>query len=407
MTATDAKPHKERIRKIIHLDLDAFFCAVEEQLDPALAGKAFAVGGAAGERGVISTCSYPARRFGVHSAMPTGQALRLCPDLILVRGHYAEYSKASHGTMEILENLTPLVEQISIDEAFIDVTDLPDSGKVIALGIQSQVRVKMGLPCSLGVASNKLVAKIANNIGKSENRSGSPPCAIKVIPPGGEAAFLAPLPVGELWGIGPKTAEQLHRMGILTIGDLAAKPEDWLDTHIGDYGRSLGRHARGIDHREVMTSHDTKSISNEVTFSKDVKDRQELLLTLRRLSDKVGSRLRADGFLASTVRIKIRWSDFSTFTRQITLADDFDQDSIIYEAALGLFNGIWQKGTPVRLLGVGVSSLHPFAVQLNLWETKTERERRLLRAVDDIRTRFGKDVIQRAARIKKTPPAGK
>jgi DNA polymerase-4 len=405
MVVSAGKPDAERFRKIIHLDLDAFFCAVEELLDPSLAGKAFAVGGATGERGVISTCSYPARRYGVRSAMPTGQALRLCPGLLLLRGHYNEYSKYSRKTMEILENLTPLVEQISIDEAFIDVTDLPQRAEEIARDIQAKVKAELGLPCSLGVASNKLVAKIANNIGKSEVKTGRPPCAVKVVLPGQEAAFLAPLPVGELWGIGPKSAEHLHKLGIRFIGELASKTDDWLNTNIGDYGRSLARHARGIDHREVMTSHDTKSISNEVTFSRDVTSRAELLATLRRLSDKVGSRMRRDGFLASTVRIKIRWPDFSTFTRQATLTEDFDQDSIIYEAALGLLNGIWQEGMPVRLLGVGVSNLHPFAVQLSLWETKTERERRLLKAVDDIRERFGRDMIQRATRLKNTTPS--
>ncbi|MCE5209239.1 MAG: DNA polymerase IV [Chloroflexi bacterium] len=405
MTAAETREDKKRIRKIIHIDLDAFFCAVEELLDPSLAGKAFAVGGAAGERGVISSCSYPARRFGVHSAMPTGQALRLCPELILVHGHYAEYQKASRKTMEILEDMTPLVEQISIDEAFLDMTDLPESGRVIALYIQSMVKTKVGLPCSLGVASNKLVAKIANNRGKSENRTGSPPCAIKVIPPSEEAAFLAPLPVDELWGIGPKTAAHLNKLGITTIGDLAAQADAWLDTHFGDYGHSLSRHARGIDHREVVNFHDTKSISNEVTFSQDVHDEQELHATLRRLSDKVGSRLREDRFLASTVRIKIRWPDFSTFTRQVTLDEPFDQDSIIFEAALGLFNGIWQKDQPVRLLGVGAGNLQAFAVQMNLWETRSDRERRLLKAVDEIRDRFGKDVIQRGTRLtKKSTP---
>lgn len=392
---------QDRVRKIIHIDLDAFFCAVEELLDPSLKGKAFAVGGAPDQRGVVSSCSYPARRFGVHSAMPTAQALRLCPGLILVRGNYAEYQKASNGTMDVLHAITPMVEQISIDEAFLDVTDLPDEGRIIALQIQSEIKQKVNLPSSLGVATNKLVANIANNLGKSEHRGEGPPMAVRVVTPGQEATFLAPLNVSELWGIGPKTAAALKQAGIHRIGDLAACSEHWLLNRFGKSGISIHRHAKGIDRREVVSSHDTKSISNEVTFSKDLCSEEELKECLRKLSDKVGRRLRKAGFTAKTVRIKVRWPDFSTITRQLTLSEAFDQDSIIYETSHELFNLLWRKGMPVRLLGVGVSQLQSQVVQLNLWETETEKERRLLQAVDSLRDRYGSEVLKRGTRLKR------
>ena len=388
--------NKKPYRKILHIDLDAFYCAVEELLDPSLRGKAFAVGGLPDERGVVSSCSYPARRYGIHSAMPMAQALRRLPRLIVVHGHYSDYSQASHRTMEILENITPLVEQISIDEAFLDVTDLPEDGRVIAEGIQRSIFQEVKLPSSLGVAQNKLMAKIANNIGKASHRGDGPPMAIKVVSPGSEADFLAPLPVKELWGIGPKTAARLESHGILTIGDLAALPEKWLVEAFGVSGASLYRHARGIDTRPVSLSHDTKSISNEVTFSKDIRDIVVLKDNLRRQAEKVGRQLRKAELIATTVRIKLRWSDFSTLTRQETLSEPFDQDSVIFNTAWTLFEKTWIPGKPVRLVGLGVSNLQQKAIQLNLWETDGERERRLLTALDDLRDRYGKDVIRRA-----------
>ena len=388
-------------RKILHVDMDAFFCAVEEQLNPQLKGKAFAVGGSPQGRGVVASCSYPARVSGVRSAMPMARALRLCPGLLVVRGSYRAYDEASRKVMEILGRFTALVEQVSIDEAFLDVSDLPESGLVIAARLQTLVDRELGLPCSFGVATSKLVAKIANNIGKAEHRGSGPPRAIKVVPPGEEAAFLAPLPAQELWGIGPKTAARLEVLGIKTIGAIAAQNEAWLAAHFGEFGHHLHRHARGQDERPVVTFHDTKSISNEVTFSKDIQDESELRECLRGLAEKVGGRLRKAGFCASTVKIKLRWPDFSTHTRQVTLNDPFDQDSVIFEAALGLFRSLWQPGRAVRLLGVGVSGLQGEVYQPSLWETASDRERRLLAALDALRERFGRDVIQRGARLQK------
>src|SRR5690606_6228694 len=263
-------PERRMHRTILHLDLDAFFCAVEEQRNPALRGKPFAVGGRPDSRGVVSSCSYPARRFGIHSAMPMARAIRLCPDLIIIEPHFGEYRRASREVMARLGALTPLVEQISIDDAFLAVTGLPGTPPAIAQGLQATIRDELGLPCSFGVATNKLVAKIANNVGKASAKGDGPPNAIHVVPPGEEAAFLAPLPIEELWGVGPKTAARLRQLGVQTIGDLARWPERELARMFGKHGADLARRARGIDERPVETEHETKSVSKEITFARDV-----------------------------------------------------------------------------------------------------------------------------------------
>lgn len=279
-------------RKILHLDLDAFFCAVEEQRDPSLRGKAFAVGGRLDQRGVVSSCSYAARRFGVHSALPMSQALRLCPHLIVVPTHFPAYQEASQRVMAILHDLIPFVEQISIDEAFLDVTMLPEAAETIARTLQANIRDERGLPCSLGVATNKLVAKIATNMGKAQVKRDDSPNAVLVVPPSQEAAFLAPLPVQELWGVGPKTAEQLGRLGMRTIGDIARWPEADLVKRFGKHGAELSHHARGQDDRPVESESETKSVSRETTFVQDIRDAVTLKRTLRYLCDKVGHHLR-------------------------------------------------------------------------------------------------------------------
>jgi DNA polymerase IV len=215
-------------RTILHFDLDAFFCAVEELQNPELKGKPFTVGGAADSRGVVASASYPARVFGVRSAMPMGQAKRLCPELLVVPARHKLYSEYSGRVMALLHELTPLAEQLSIDEAFLDVTGIAGSGDSIARQIQLTIRSKLGLSCSLGVASNKLVAKIANNMGKARNKSGLSPGAIELVSEGKEAAYLAPMPVIELWGIGPKTAEQMKGLGIYSIGDIARQNEQFM-----------------------------------------------------------------------------------------------------------------------------------------------------------------------------------
>lgn len=386
-----------RVRKIIHLDLDAFFCAVEELHQPDLRGKAFAVGGRPESRGVVSSCSYAARAFGVRSAMPMSRALRLCPELMVIPGNYPAYSQASHQVMDILRRSTALLEQISIDEAFMDLSDLPKDGRILAEEIQAAIHRECHLPCSLGVATNKLVAKIANDFGKSSHRgSGTYPNAITVVTPGEEAAFLSRLPAQALWGIGPKTGARLAEFGILTIGQLAQAPVGLLDREFGKYGSELVLRARGIDDSPVVTEHDVKSISQEITFSHDVRDEAKLHRKLRDLAEQVGYRLRQDSLTASTVRIKVRWDDFTTLTRQTTLSQPTDQDGIIFETAARLFDHLWlPEQKLVRLIGVGVSGLNPHVHQLSLWDTPTEKERRLLDAVDTLRARYGKKIVRR------------
>ena len=389
-------------RKILHLDLDAFFCAVEELRDPGLRGKAFAVGGRPESRGVVASCSYAARQFGVHSAMPMAQALRVCPGLIIISPRHGAYGIVSQKVMEQLSQLTPLVEQVSIDEAFMDVSDLPEEGRILAERLQATINRELKLPCSLGVSTNKLVAKIATDVGKASNRGTNPPNAITVVPPGQEAAFLAPLPTRSLWGVGPKTAKRLAEIGILTIGQISSQPESLLVSHFGKNGLDLVRHARGIDDSPVITTHAVKSISQETTFERDITDGTALRRTLKTLSEGVGSRLRQENLSGSTIRLKLRWANFTTLSRQVTLSQPTDQDGVIYETACNLFDQTWTDRRAVRLLGVCASGLGNAARQLNLWDANLEKEHRLLEAVDGLRQRFGAEVIQHASHIE--PP---
>lgn len=382
-------------RIILHLDLDAFYCAVEENQIPKLRGVPFAVGGKPGERGVVSSCSYAARKFGVRSAMPMARALRNCPGLIVVPPRHRLYSEVSKKVMEHLGKLTPLVEQISIDEAFLDISALPDPPERIARGLQTGIRDELNLPSSIGIAPNKLVAKIATEVGKKTARGDQPPFALTIVSSGMEAEFLAPLPVDMLWGIGPKTSARLNELGIQTIGDIASWPEAELVRLFGENGRDMARHARGQDDRPVLTEHEIKSISQEVTFSRDVRDDRSIEKTLTDLSAQVGRRLRKYNLAGSTVKLKIRWPDFTTPTRQVTLPSPIDQDDEIVETALGLLRKIRKPGQAVRLIGVGISGLGAPIRQLGLWEAGTEKERKLQEVLDELHEKYGKDAIKR------------
>jgi DNA polymerase IV len=391
-------------RTIIHIDLDAFYCAVEENLDPSLQDLPFAVGGRPDQRGVVASCSYAARKFGVRSAMPMSRALNLCPNLIIVPHNFRDYHDASHLVMKILHNVTPLVEQISVDEAFLDISGLPQSGTEMAKDLQAKINDELNLPCSFGVATNKLIAKIANNIGKVEASSNTdgPPNAIKVIPPGKEAEFLAPLPIRELWGIGPKTAEKLHRMHIGIIGELAQVPERELIRRFGKLGAEMALRSKGIDGRSIQTEHDPKSISKEITFTQDTSDAEALHRVLRKLSDEVGWRLRHDGLRGSTVRIKFRLSDFTTMTRQTTLTHPINQDDELYNIALKLFEKHCPPGKMLRLIGVGISGFDTAARQLDLWETEdSKKNRQLQSALDQLKDRFGENAIRRGSTLRR------
>jgi DNA polymerase-4 len=331
--------------------------------------------------------------------MPMGRALRLCPQLLIVPAHHQAYGVVSKQVMAILHNLTPVVEQISIDEAFLDVSDLPQSAEMIARQLQQQIRVELGLPSSLGVASNKLVAKIANDIGKSAAKSDGSPNAIQVVPPGQEAEFLAPLPTQALWGVGPKTAERLADLGLLTIGDIAHWPEADLARRFGKNGRELAQRAKGLDDRPVETEGETKSISQEVTFSQDVTDGDRLRSTLRHQAEQVGRRLRQAGLNGTTIRLKIRWPDFTTLTRQLTLNQPTNQDAAIYAGVLPLFEKVWSPGKAVRLIGVGVSGFGA-PRQLGLWEVEQQEQERLQSTLDDLRERFGDSILRRGSDLR-------
>jgi len=379
------------------MDLDAFFCSVEELLDSSLQGKAFATGGSSDGRGVVTSCSYAARLHGVHSAMPMKKAMRIYPLLITVKGHYDSYSRFSRRVMDILKDVTPLVEPISIDEAFLDVSDLPQHPKNIALSLQKEIWKKTALPCSIGVASNKLVAKIATNIGKSNHHQPTPPMAIKVIPPGQEESFLKALPIREMWGIGPKSEKLLNDFGIVTIGDIQGIQVEKLKKLLGNFAYTLKKRALGVDNRKVENNENVKSISNERTFFNHLKTKREILSVLKGLSEKVGWRLRKRGLSGRTIRLKIRWPNFDTITRQITINQPTNHDSIIYSSVKALFEEAWVEEKSVRLIGVGVCKLESDFHQLSLLDNIFEKEDMLLEAIDSLHERFGREIIYRGS----------
>ncbi len=389
-------------RTILHIDLDAFFVSVELLDRPELRGKAVAVGGPADQRGVISSASYEARKFGVHSALPTRTAFQLCPDLILLPARHAHYAKHSHHVMTMLHEITPQLEQISIDEAFLDIsgTELRyGAPEKLARYLHARVREEFGLPCSIGVASNKLVAKIATEQAK--------PDKVRLVPAGEEAAFLAPLPIRALWGVGPKTAEILKGLGIDTIGQIAQTRSELLAYRLGKNGADdLLRRARGVDESPVESERETKQISQETTFARDVIDTAHLRATVLELSEGVGLHLREAGYSARTIAIKFRYGDFSTFTRQITLPQPVDLDQDIFEHAWALFEVNWNK-RPVRLVGVAARQINPAARQLDLFESQDDRQDRLTRTVDEIRHKYGTDALKRATTLPRPKKAKK
>ncbi len=385
-------------RRILHIDLDAFYCAVEEQRDPNLKGKPFAVGGRPDQRGVVASCSYAARKYGVRSAMPMAQAVKVCPDLIIVRGNFSDYGEASGNVMDHLRSLTDQVQQISIDEAFLDITNLPESSQHIAENLQQHINSNFGLPCSIGIAANKLVAKMASDYGKVERGfSDRPPIAIYIVIAGHEADFLAPLPVDALWGVGPKTAEKLNEMNITTIGDLTQVPEEELTKRFGKWGYAIVKRAQGIDESPIVLKHVAKSVSQERTFAEDVRSEDTLIETIEKLSSRISKRLKKKHVQGTTIKIKLRWSDFSTITRQMTLAQPTNDVETISSHATALLKKEWEIGEPIRLIGVGVSNLAP--EQLSLWDQalkveKDETGEQLDSAIRALRDKFGDEVVK-------------
>jgi len=343
---------------IIHADLDAFFASVEQLDNPELRGQPVVVGGPPQSRGVVAAASYEARAFGIHSAMPMVTALRLCPEAVRVSPRFQRYAEISRRVMEIFRRFTPLVEPMSLDEAFLDVTAAvehdPDRQSIegIARAIKERVRAEVGLTVSVGAASSRSVAKIASDMDK--------PDGLVLVPSGTERRFLAPLPVRNLWGVGPKTAERLAEESVTTIGELAERSEEWARGLFGGRGADLLRLARGIDDSPVVVEHETKSVSSETTFARDIGDPEALEASLRELARGTTERLQRHGLKGRTVRVKLRLADFTTFTRQTTLAHPTDAfDDIYREAARLLAREVAPKGRRFRLLGVGVSGFRP------------------------------------------------
>jgi DNA polymerase-4 len=378
-------------RTILHVDLDAFFASVEQRDRPELRGRPVIVGGAGGEdaRGVVSAASYEARVFGVHSAMSLREAYRRCPHGVFLPVDGRRYQAASREVMAILRRFTPQVEPISIDEAFLDVTGsaaLFGDGSSIASRIKDAVRSEVGLTVSVGVASTKLVAKIASDLRK--------PDGLVVVPRGEEAAFLKPLSIGRLWGVGEKTATALAEYSVRTIGDLAALPPDLLVRRFGKHGASLVDRARGIDPDPVHDGDPAKSVGHEHTFDVDSSDPEVIERTLLAMADGVAGRLRSAGVRAGTVTVKIRDSGFHTITRQRTLAEPTDMTEPIFRAALELARPE-VRGKRVRLLGVTASSLGE-REQLALFESVEPKRRRAVEAADRLRRRYGERAVTRA-----------
>jgi DNA polymerase-4 len=344
------------------MDLDAFYAAVEVLRRPELQDEPVLIGGSPEGRGVVMTASYKARESGVRSAMPMARALGLCPRAIVLPADHREYRRRSRQVMAILGEFSPLVEQMSIDEAYVDLTGQIKSWNEaadVARLIQRRIDDEEGLSASLGVASNKLVAKVASDRDK--------PGGLTVVPQGDETTFLAPLPVRVLWGIGPVTAARLAKMGVRTVGDLVRLSEDELRARFGRHGGGMFRQARGIDRRPVVVEREAKSVSQETTFSRDVSDVDELLKRLERLSEGVARRLQRSKLAAGTVAIKLRYADFSTLSRQMTLAVPTDDAGVIFQTAKILFVRTWQRGRSVRLLGVAGRHLSTPIGQLPLF----------------------------------------
>ncbi|MGH9041071.1 MAG: DNA polymerase IV [Acidimicrobiia bacterium] len=370
------------LRSILHVDLDAFYASVEVLDNPALAGRPVLVGGT-GPRGVVAAASYEARRYGIHSAMPMARARRLCPQAVILAPRFDAYHAKSAEVQAIFRDFTPLVEPIALDEAFLDVTGaraLFGTGTEIGAAIRARVRAETGLAASVGLATTKLVAKLASEAAK--------PDGMRVIEAGTELAFLHPLPLRSLWGVGPATEQRLARFGVATIGDLAAVPVESL---VDALGRAHGQHlhalAQGRDERPVEPDRETKSISAEETFPRDVYDPDALRAEAQRLAGRVGERLRANGLAGRTVTVKVRYPDFQTITRSATTTDPTASGTDIARQAVELLARA-ELGRGVRLLGVSVSNLVSApAVQLTLDEVPVDEA--VERAVEAVKSRFG------------------
>ncbi len=383
-------------RWILHIDMDAFYASVEQRDHPVHRGRPVIVGadphGGKG-RGVVSAASYEARAFGIHSAMPISQAYRLCPKGIFLPVRMSHYQTVSVQIFQIFGRYTDLVEPLSLDEAFLDVTgslQLFGSAESIGRRIQAEIQAEMGLGASVGIAANKFVAKVASDLRK--------PNGFVVVPPGQETGFLYPLPIERLWGVGPKTAGRLRRMGCTTIGEVAARSQMELAAAFGQLGAHLWELAQGIDTRAVIPEEPAKSVGAETTFAEDTADPVRIQQTLLALSERVARRLRVEGLQAGVLILKLRDETFRTQTRSVSLSEPTDQPQDLYRTALMLLTRCAASGRKVRLLGVTASNLSDrtgSGQQLSLTlNPVSARQRRLTEAVDRIQARFGKGAIR-------------
>jgi nucleotidyltransferase/DNA polymerase involved in DNA repair len=376
--------------------MDAFFAAVEQLDNPDYRGKPVIVGadpkGGQG-RGVVATASYEARKYGVHSALPISQAFRLCPHGIYVRGRSKRYSEISQQLMVVLGDFTPIIEKISIDEAFLDITgslNLFGGAEAIGQQIKKQIHERLHLTASIGIAPNKFLAKIASDLEK--------PDGFVVVKEGEEKAFLQDLPISKLWGVGKKTEMVLKKMGIETIGQIAQIPEQELNRKFGKWGNALWRLSNGLDDRPVVPWGPQKSISQETTFEEDTDDEEFLEKTLFRLADELSRIMRKENLKGRTITLKIRLEDFSTYTRTRTLSDFVDSTQILKGVAIDLYRQFNKKKMKVRLLGIGVSQLNSISgEQLGLFEQEAPLNKKLTRLLDSLKDKYGEEAIRRAA----------
>ena len=377
-------------RQILHVDLDAFFVAVEQARDPSLRGKAVVVGGDPGGRGVVATASYEARAFGVHSAMPLRTAKRLAPHAIFLRGDFKEYQRVSREFHAILSVYSPLVESGGLDEAYLDVTGcepLAGTPEQAAATIRARVRDELGLAASVGIATSRLVAKVASDAAK--------PDGVRLVPEGAEAAFLAPMPLRALPMLGPSMERKLAQLGLTTLGQLASLQVATLEGLFGRQGGLVWQRSRGIDPTPVGGEPHARSISREGTFAADVVDVEHLRAVLRAFSESVGSQLRQQGRRARTVTLKLRYEDFTTLSRSMTPQRPLSSNEAIFEAADALLTRIRNaERRPVRLIGVGASGLVDDAVQLSLEPSAESKAESLSAAFDKVRGKYGTRSLQ-------------
>ena len=382
---------KEPQRIIAHFDLDSFFVSVEILNNPSLKDKPVIVGGR--ERGVVAACSYAARKFGIHSGMPSKKAFQLCPHLIVANGSRGEYSKYSRWVTNIIASKAPLFEKASVDEFYIDLTGMEKFFNPLqwTINLRQQIIDETCLPISFGMAGNKMMAKMATNEAK--------PNGYLQVPFGKEKEFLAPLPVNKIPGVGEHTHEVLKAMGIRTICDISKRHIEELEDRLGKWGVDLWYKSQGIHNGEVLQYHEAKSVSSENTFEENKTDIPLLMSELVRLTEKIAFELRQDGKVAGCAAVKIRYHDFETTSRQTTVPYTCADDEII-PVVKELFQKLYRKGEPVRLLGVRLSELTNEAIQTNLFDD-VERKSGLYKAIDNVKNRFGKYSLTRASSSKK------